>query len=164
MADGGPGVVAGVEVDPRHWIGGSRVASARSFADLSPIDETELAQISAGDAAEADAADHLLRLEHDDFLTRGHRNHVSWDPAGVTAVITPWNAPLMLATWRIAPALAAGNTVVLKPPEWAPLTASLLANITAEAGLPAGVFNVVQGVGAQAGAGQPAWLEGAGAS
>ena len=44
--------------------------------------------------------------------TRGHRNHVSWDPAGVTAVITPWNAPLMLATWRVAPALAAGNTVV----------------------------------------------------
>jgi acyl-CoA reductase-like NAD-dependent aldehyde dehydrogenase len=74
-------------------------------------------------------ADHLLRLRHEDFRTRGHRNHVSYDPAGVTAVLTPWNAPLMLATWRIAPALAAGNTVVLKPPEWAPLTASLLADI-----------------------------------
>jgi len=97
-------------------------------------------------------ADHLLQLHHDDFQTRGHRNHVSWDPAGVTAVVTPWNAPLMLATWRIAPALAAGNTVVAKPPEWAPLTASLLADITAEAGLPAGVFNVVQGLGADAGA------------
>jgi 5-carboxymethyl-2-hydroxymuconic-semialdehyde dehydrogenase len=70
----------------------------------------------------------------------------------VTAVITPWNAPLMLATWRIAPALAAGNTVVAKPPEWAPLTASLLADITREAGLPDGVFNVVQGLGAEAGA------------
>ena len=56
---------------------------------------------------------------------------MSWAPSGVTAVITPWNAPLMLATWRIAPALAAGNTVVAKPPEWAPLTASLLADITA---------------------------------
>ncbi len=97
-------------------------------------------------------ADHLLKLHHDDFETRGHRNHVSWDPAGVTAVITPWNAPLMLATWRIAPALAAGNTVVAKPPEWAPLTASLLADIAAEAGLPDGVFNVVQGFGAEAGA------------
>ncbi|HET9656759.1 MAG TPA: aldehyde dehydrogenase [Kineosporiaceae bacterium] len=97
-------------------------------------------------------ADHLLALHHEDFDTRGHRNHVSWDPAGVTAVITPWNAPLMLATWRIAPALAAGNTVVAKPPEWAPLTASVLADITAEAGLPAGVFNVVQGLGPQAGA------------
>src|SRR6266536_1151574 len=57
----------------------------------------------------------------------GHREQVSWAPSGVTAVITPWNAPLMLATLRIAPALAAGNTVVAKPPEWAPLTASLLA-------------------------------------
>jgi 5-carboxymethyl-2-hydroxymuconic-semialdehyde dehydrogenase len=97
-------------------------------------------------------ADHLLALHHDDFDTRGHRNQVSWDPAGVTAVITPWNAPLMLATWRIAPALAAGNTVVAKPPEWAPLTASVLAEITAEAGLPDGVFNVVQGLGIEAGA------------
>jgi 5-carboxymethyl-2-hydroxymuconic-semialdehyde dehydrogenase len=97
-------------------------------------------------------ADHLLRLGEPDFDTRGHRNHVSWDPAGVTAVITPWNAPLMLATWRIAPALAAGNTVVAKPPEWAPLTASLLADIAHDAGLPDGVLNVVQGLGTEAGA------------
>ncbi|MER7129825.1 aldehyde dehydrogenase [Streptosporangium saharense] len=97
-------------------------------------------------------ADWLLELGHEDFETRGHTNHVSWDPAGVCALITPWNAPLMLATWKIAPALAAGNTVVLKPAEWTPLTASLLADITAEAGLPAGVFNVVQGYGAEAGA------------
>ena len=101
-------------------------------------------------------ADHLLRLcsgdlKPADFQTRGHRNHVTWDPAGVTAIITPWNAPLMLATWRIAPALAAGNTVVAKPPEWAPLTASLLADIAADAGLPDGVFNVVQGFGPEAG-------------
>ncbi|MFI6814596.1 aldehyde dehydrogenase [Nonomuraea sp. NPDC050328] len=97
-------------------------------------------------------ADWLLGLKHDDFETRGHTNHVSWDPAGVCALITPWNAPLMLATWKLAPALAAGNTVVLKPAEWSPLTASALADITAEAGLPEGVFNVVQGLGAEAGA------------
>jgi 5-carboxymethyl-2-hydroxymuconic-semialdehyde dehydrogenase len=97
-------------------------------------------------------ADRLLELGHDDLDTRGHRNHVSWDPAGVTAVVTPWNAPLMLATWRIAPALAAGNTVVAKPPEWAPLTASLLADIAADAGLPPGVLNVLQGLGTEAGA------------
>jgi aminomuconate-semialdehyde/2-hydroxymuconate-6-semialdehyde dehydrogenase len=97
-------------------------------------------------------ADHLLELAHPDFDTRGHRNHVTWDPAGVTAIITPWNAPLMLATWRIGPALAAGNTVVAKPPEWAPLTASLLADIAHDAGLPDGVFNVLQGTGVEAGA------------
>ncbi|MFM8773052.1 MAG: aldehyde dehydrogenase family protein, partial [Actinomycetota bacterium] len=91
-------------------------------------------------------------LKHPEFETRGHTNVVSWDPAGVAAIITPWNAPLMLATWRIGPALARGDTVVLKPPEWAPLTASLFADLTAEAGMPAGVFNVVQGIGVEAGA------------
>ncbi|WP_219533671.1 aldehyde dehydrogenase, partial [Nonomuraea guangzhouensis] len=96
-------------------------------------------------------ADWLLELAHEDFDTRGHTNRVSWNPAGPCVLITPWNAPLMLATWKIAPALAAGNTVVLKPAEWSPLTASLLADITAEAGVPAGVFNVVQGYGAEAG-------------
>jgi aminomuconate-semialdehyde/2-hydroxymuconate-6-semialdehyde dehydrogenase len=92
------------------------------------------------------------RLGHPDLDVRGHRERISYDPAGVVAIITPWNAPLMLASWRIGPALAAGNTVVVKPPEWAPLTASLLADIMHEAGVPAGVFNVVQGSGAQAGA------------
>ncbi|MFF5981800.1 aldehyde dehydrogenase [Streptomyces olindensis] len=96
-------------------------------------------------------ADWLLTLEHEDFDTRGHTNHVSWDPAGPCVLITPWNAPLMLATWKVAPALAAGNTVVLKPAEWSPLTASLLADIAAEAGLPAGVLNVVQGYGSEIG-------------
>jgi 5-carboxymethyl-2-hydroxymuconic-semialdehyde dehydrogenase len=91
-------------------------------------------------------------LGHPDFETRGHRNHVSWDPAGPCVLIAPWNAPLMLATWKVAPALAAGNTVVLKPSEWSPLTASLLCDIAAEAGLPAGVLNVVQGIGEEAGA------------
>ena len=97
-------------------------------------------------------ADWLGQLGPGDLEINGHRERVSWDPSGVTAVITPWNAPLMLATWRIAPALAAGNTVVAKPPEWAPLTASLLADITRDAGLPGGVFNVVQGLGPEAGA------------
>ncbi|MFE7385968.1 aldehyde dehydrogenase [Streptomyces sp. NPDC057582] len=96
-------------------------------------------------------ADWLLKLEHEEFETRGHTNRVSWDPAGPCVLITPWNAPLMLATWKIAPALAAGNTVILKPAEWTPLTASLLADIAADAGLPAGVLNVVQGYGAEAG-------------
>jgi aminomuconate-semialdehyde/2-hydroxymuconate-6-semialdehyde dehydrogenase len=97
-------------------------------------------------------ADYAEHIAHPIDEVRGHRQRVSYDPAGVVAVITPWNAPLMLATWRIGPALAAGNVVVVKPPEWAPLTASLLADIAHEAGLPAGVLNVVQGIGAQAGA------------
>lgn len=94
----------------------------------------------------------MQRLHHPDWETRGHTNHVTWDPAGVAVIITPWNAPLMLATWRIGPALASGDTVVAKPPEWAPLTASYFAELAHEAGLPPGVFNVVQGLGPEAGA------------
>jgi aminomuconate-semialdehyde/2-hydroxymuconate-6-semialdehyde dehydrogenase len=98
-------------------------------------------------------ADKLLALQGSaDSAINGHDERVTWDPSGPTAVITPWNAPLMLATWRVAPALAAGNTVVLKPPEWAPLTAAMLAEIAREAGLPDGVFNVLQGIGEEAGA------------
>ena len=82
---------------------------------------------------------------------RGHRERVSYDPAGVVAVITPWNAPLMLATWRIGPALAAGNTVVVKPPEWAPAHRVAAGRHPARGGLPAGVLNVVQGTGARPG-------------
>ena len=213
--------VAGVAVDTRHWIGGSRLASATTFVDISPIDGAPLGEISRGGKVEVDAAVaaaraafpawaalsphergavihriadlveanieqlaqvetadngsllrshrrgvmprvvHNLRffadwaineLHHPNFITRDHTNVVSWDPSGVAALITPWNAPLMLATWKIAPALAAGDTVILKPAEWTPLTASLFADLTAQAGLPAGVFNVVQGLGEEAGA------------
>jgi 5-carboxymethyl-2-hydroxymuconic-semialdehyde dehydrogenase len=73
-------------------------------------------------------------------------------PVGACGIITPWNAPMMLSTWRIAPALATGNTVILKPAEWSPLTAWKLAQIVQEADLPPGVFNVVQGFGEEAGA------------
>jgi len=215
--------VEGVEVDTRHWIGGRRVASASTFEDVSPIDETVIAEVHAGTSVEVDAAVAAARAAFPDWAAlpvgersailrrvadgieariedlslvetrdngslirshrrgvmprvamnfrafadyaehklghpdmevphRGHRERISYDPAGVVAIITPWNAPLMLATWRIGPALAAGNTIVVKPPEWAPLTASLLADIMHEAGVPAGVFNVVQGTGIDAGA------------
>jgi acyl-CoA reductase-like NAD-dependent aldehyde dehydrogenase len=85
-------------------------------------------------------------------LAGGERNRVRHEPCGVVAVSTPWNAPFMLATWRVGPALAAGNTVVLKPPEWAPLTCSMLGDLAGAAGLPAGVLNIVHGSGAEAGA------------
>ncbi len=90
--------------------------------------------------------------EPDRTLPGGERNRVRYDPAGVVAVSTPWNAPFMLATWRVGPALAAGNSVVLKPPEWAPLTCSLLGDLAEAAGVPPGVLNIVHGTGAAAGA------------
>jgi len=86
------------------------------------------------------------------WSSNGTANRVTRMPAGPIGVITPWNAPFMLSTWKTAPALAAGCTVVLKPPEWAPLSCSLLADLTQEAELPPGVFNVVQGIGEEAGA------------
>jgi acyl-CoA reductase-like NAD-dependent aldehyde dehydrogenase len=86
------------------------------------------------------------------WSSNGTLNRVLRMPAGPAAIVTPWNAPFMLSTWKTAPALVAGCTVVLKPPEWAPLSCSLLADLTEEAGFPAGVFNVVQGIGEEAGA------------
>lgn len=73
-------------------------------------------------------------------------------PRGVAGLISPWNLPLYLFTWKIAPAIATGNTVVAKPSELTPLTASLLATLSAEEGLPPGVLNVVHGLGGRAGA------------
>lgn len=79
--------------------------------------------------------------------TSEHLNYTTRVPIGPVAVITPWNTPFMLSTWKIAPALAAGCTVVHKPAEWSPYSARLLAEIASEAGLPAGVFNAVNGLG-----------------
>ncbi len=213
-------VVEGVEVSTDHWIGGARVPSSATFTDVSPIDESPIAEVARGTADDVDRAvsaaraatttwgampakvraeilhriadgvearvpdlaavetrdngsllrsmrssvmprvarnfrffaDQLLELDTGAKDYDGFAERVAWDPSGVAAVITPWNAPLMLATWRVAPALAAGNAVILKPPEWAPLTASMLADIAHEAGLPDGAFNVLQGIGEEAGA------------
>jgi betaine-aldehyde dehydrogenase/5-carboxymethyl-2-hydroxymuconic-semialdehyde dehydrogenase len=97
-------------------------------------------------------ADLALAYEERDWRSNGTWNRVQRLPAGPAAVITPWNAPFMLSTWKTAPALAAGCTVVLKPAEWSPLSCSLLADLTVEAGFPPGVFNLVQGIGEEAGA------------
>lgn len=80
-------------------------------------------------------------------MENGFINYVLRHPLGVAGLITPWNVPLMLETWKIGPALAFGNTVVLKPAEWTPLGAWKLARLAQEAGLPPGVFNVVHGLG-----------------
>jgi aminomuconate-semialdehyde/2-hydroxymuconate-6-semialdehyde dehydrogenase len=80
-------------------------------------------------------------------MDSGHHAYTRFESAGVVAAIAPWNFPLMLETWKIAPALAWGNTVVLKPAEDTPASATILAKLAAEAGMPAGVLNVVHGFG-----------------
>ena len=100
----------------------------RFFADRAP---------AAQDGVSLPAAEHL--------------NYTLRQPIGPVGVITPWNTPFMLSTWKIAPALAAGCTVVHKPAEWSPYSAALLVEIMHDAGLPAGVLNTVHGLGEEAG-------------
>jgi acyl-CoA reductase-like NAD-dependent aldehyde dehydrogenase len=97
-------------------------------------------------------ADLAANYEPRRWDSNGTHNAVLRMPAGPTVVITPWNAPFMLSTWKCAPALAAGNTVVLKPAEWSPLSCSLLMDLVDEASFPPGVFNMVQGFGEEVGA------------
>ena len=97
-------------------------------------------------------ADRALKLNDEKIESPEVVNHVRYDPAGVAALITPWNGPFMLTTWKVGPCLAAGDTAVVKPPEWAPLTCSMMADLATEAGVPPGVLNVVQGIGEEAGA------------
>ncbi|MFS7873913.1 aldehyde dehydrogenase family protein [Streptomyces asiaticus] len=97
----------------------------------------------------------LVRTEADRVVDTGSEHTVSrvvYEPVGVCALITPWNYPLLQTAWKVAPALAAGNTFVLKPSELTPSTAIALMRLLAEAGLPDGVANLVLGPGAEAGA------------
>ena len=209
-----------MSVHTEHRIGAEWVDSDRSFTVRSPIDESVLAEVSAGTAAEIDHAvaaaaaafpawaglgapgrqahldafANLVAERAEDFATvesldtgmlrrflpplvrtRVHdnlayfgqlaveqtahswdtesdTNNVRYDPAGVAAIITPWNGPLSITTYKLGAALAAGDTVVVKPPEWAPLSCALLAEVAEAAGLPPGVLNVVHGLGEVAGA------------
>jgi len=97
----------------------------------------------------------LVVAQHDDaFKVPGRQvNYVNRKPKGVAGLITPWNTPFMLESWKLAPAIATGNTVVLKPAEFTPLSASLWPGIFEEAGLPTGVFNMVHGFGEEGFAG-----------
>ncbi len=93
-------------------------------------------------------ADYAQAMQEDCFtINQNERHFAVREPLGVVGLITPWNLPMYLSSWKIAPALAMGNTVVLKPAEWTPFTAFLLGLISKEAGLPPGVFNVVHGFG-----------------
>ena len=97
-------------------------------------------------------ADLIVAQSDDTYKVPGVQlNYVNRKPIGVAGLITPWNTPFMLESWKLAPALASGCTVVLKPAEFTPLSASLWAEIFREAGLPDGVFNLVNGLGEEAG-------------
>jgi 5-carboxymethyl-2-hydroxymuconic-semialdehyde dehydrogenase len=97
-------------------------------------------------------ADLIVAQTDDAYNMPGRQlNYVNRKPVGVAGLITPWNTPFMLESWKLAPALASGCTVVLKPAEFTPLSASLWAEIFREAGVPDGVFNLVNGLGEEAG-------------
>ncbi|HTL40414.1 MAG TPA: 5-carboxymethyl-2-hydroxymuconate semialdehyde dehydrogenase [Pseudolysinimonas sp.] len=97
-------------------------------------------------------ADLIVAQADDAYQVPGAQlNYVNRKPVGVAGLITPWNTPFMLESWKLAPALASGCTVVLKPAEFTPLSASLWAGIFEDAGLPTGVFNLVNGLGEEAG-------------
>jgi 5-carboxymethyl-2-hydroxymuconic-semialdehyde dehydrogenase len=96
-------------------------------------------------------AEMCVRVDGHTYPTPTHLNYTLFHPVGVCALISPWNVPFMTATWKVAPALAFGNTAVLKMSELSPLTASRLGELALEAGIPAGVLNVVHGLGPEAG-------------
>jgi aminomuconate-semialdehyde/2-hydroxymuconate-6-semialdehyde dehydrogenase len=123
VADTGKPVKLAREIDiPRG------AANFEAFADLVKQMPTELFETSTSDG-------------------RGALNYAVRKPVGVVAVICPWNLPLLLATWKVAPALACGDTVVVKPSEETPQTATLLAEVMNAAGVPHGVYNLVHGFG-----------------
>ena len=96
-------------------------------------------------------AEMCVRVDGHTYPTPTHLNYTLFHPVGVCALISPWNVPFMTATWKVAPALAFGNTAVLKMSELSPMSAARLGELALEAGIPAGVLNVVHGYGAETG-------------
>jgi aldehyde dehydrogenase (NAD+) len=144
----------------------ARAASLRAFAALIERDAEQLTRAQVmenGKAIREQSAQTAGLVAHLNYFsgiaeTRGGETipvsvkdtlaYTIREPVGVVAALTPWNSPLALLMWKLAPALAAGNTVVIKPSEVSPVSTILLARLAAEAGLPAGVVNVVTGAGA----------------
>lgn len=96
-------------------------------------------------------AEMCVRVDGHTYPTPTHLNYTLFHPVGVCALISPWNVPFMTATWKVAPALAFGNTAVLKMSELSPLSAARLGALALEAGIPSGVLNIVHGLGREAG-------------
>ena len=128
---------------------GARIAALETFDTGLPVTQAK------GQAARAAEnfryfADVIVAQHEAAFSQPGQLGYVLRRPAGVAGLITPWNTPFMLESWKLALALASGCTVLLKPAEWTPLSASLLPEIMTEAGVPDGAFNVVHGMGEDA--------------
>lgn len=135
-------------IDKNH----DKLAMAESVDNGKPLklaSKVDIPRASANMRFYATAIEHFASESHQpntDYI-----NYTTRTPVGVAGCISPWNLPLYLFTWKIAPALAAGNTVVAKPSEITPMTAFLLSELCIEAGLPAGVLNIVHGLGAKTG-------------
>ena len=144
----------------RKWlekIANSLEARSDEIAKLESLDTGKPIKIArAVDASRSVAnfrffAEFSKDFHEQKFLMKDATNHVIFKPVGIAGLITPWNLPLYLLSWKIAPAIVMGNTVVAKPSELTPLTANLLAEVFDEVGLPAGVVNIVHGFGHETG-------------
>jgi len=145
-----------------------RAKLMRKLGELIAAHVPELAQLETNDSGQVIAqtgkqlipraadnfhyfAEMCTRVDGHTYPTPTHLNYTLFHPVGVCALISPWNVPFMTATWKVAPCLAFGNTAVLKMSELSPLTAARLGELALEAGIPAGVLNVVHGMGKEAG-------------
>lgn len=163
-------VAAAKEAFPK-WAGlpaPERARLIRKLGDLIAKNVPEIAQTETNDCGQVisqtgkqlvpRAADNFYyfaemctRVDGHTYPTPTHLNYTLFHPVGVCALISPWNVPFMTATWKVAPCLAFGNTAVLKMSELSPLTAARLGELALEAGIPAGVLNLVHGYGKEAG-------------
>ena len=147
---------------------GERAALMHKLGDLIAAHVPELADIETRDCGQVIAqtkkqlipraadnfhyfAEMCTRVDGHTYPTPTHLNYTLFHPVGVCALISPWNVPFMTATWKTAPCLAFGNTAVLKMSELSPLSAARLGELALEAGIPAGVLNIVHGYGGEAG-------------
>jgi 5-carboxymethyl-2-hydroxymuconic-semialdehyde dehydrogenase len=163
-------VAAAKEAFPR-WAGvaaGERARLVRKLGELIAKNVPELSRTETDDTGQVIAqtgkqlvpraadnfsyfAEMCVRVDGHTYPTPTHLNYTLFHPVGVCALISPWNVPFMTATWKTAPCLAFGNTAVLKMSELSPLTAARLGELALEAGIPAGVLNIVHGYGKDAG-------------
>jgi 5-carboxymethyl-2-hydroxymuconic-semialdehyde dehydrogenase len=145
-----------------------RAKLIRKLGDLIAAHVPEIAQLETNDTGQVIAqtgkqlipraadnfyyfAEMCTRVDGHTYPTETHLNYTLFHPVGVCALISPWNVPFMTATWKVAPCLAFGNTAVLKMSELSPMTAARLGELALEAGIPAGVLNLVHGMGKAAG-------------